>query len=85
MSKNKTVIAIAKFLMFAMAISLVALPAATAQKYDRTKTTHAFVGAVPNPAGVGQEVLLHVGITDDLGVVADGWKGLSVTITRPDG
>jgi hypothetical protein len=74
---------IALFLLFAMAISLVALPNANAQT---TKQTYAFLGVVPNPVGVNQGVIMHVGITDqNVGGVGSGWTGLSVTITRPDG
>jgi outer membrane protein assembly factor BamB len=46
---------------------------------------YAYIGATPNPIGVGQEVLLHVGITHQLGGVQYGWEGLSVTVTKPDG
>ena len=66
-----------------MAISLFALPgdqSATAQT-----TTFAYIGAVPNPVGVGQDVLLHIGITQQLNTADQGWEGLSVTIERPDG
>ena len=49
------------------------------------KMTYAFIGAIPNPAGVHQTVLLHVGVTQELQNVAMGWDGLSVTIHRPDG
>jgi len=49
------------------------------------RKTYAFIGALPNPVGVGQEVLLHIGITQPLSNVRMGWEGLSVTITRPDG
>jgi outer membrane protein assembly factor BamB len=81
MNKNKTSIAITLFLMFAMAISLVAIPTAA----QPTMATHAFIGATPNPIGVGEETLFHVGITQQLTNVAMGWEGLSVTIERPDG
>jgi len=47
--------------------------------------TFAYIGATPNPIGVNQEVLLHVGITHQLGGVQYGWEGLSATITKPDG
>jgi len=47
--------------------------------------TYAFIGALPNPVGVEQEVLLHIGITAQLNAVAQSWEGLSVTIERPDG
>jgi hypothetical protein len=45
----------------------------------------AYINAVPNPVGVGQEVLLHIGITQQLASAEQGWEGLSVTIERPDG
>ena len=75
--------AIAIFLMFAIVVSLVALPTATAQ--ESTWATYAYLGAVPNPVGVGQEVLLHVGITFPLMSAEMGWEDLSVTIEKPDG
>jgi outer membrane protein assembly factor BamB len=65
-----------------MAVSLVALPNATAA--DRWQT-YAFLGATPNPVGVGQEVLLHVGIKHPLALTTEGWTGITVTVTRPDG
>ncbi len=82
MSKNKIATLISLILMIAMAISLVALPNANAQS---TRASYAFIGATPNPVGVGQQTLLHVGITQQLQNVVMGWEGLSVIITRPDG
>src|SRR4030042_6700504 len=82
MTKNKTAIAIALFLMLTMVISLTALPTANAQS---RKKTYAFIGALPNPAGIGQEVLLHVGITDSLALTQLQWTGLTITVTKPDG
>jgi outer membrane protein assembly factor BamB len=81
MSKNETATAITLFLI--MAISLLAIPAAA--NAQSTMATYAFIGAVPNPVGVGQEVLLHVGITRQLSLDGMHWEGLSVTIQRPDG
>jgi len=69
-------------LMLTIAITAVALPVVKGQG---TMKTYAFIGATPNPIGVGQEVLLHVGITLQVGTVSDGWEGLTVTVTRPDG
>ena len=74
--------AVALFLLFAMAISLVALPAVTAQG---TKKTFPLIGATPNPVGVNQETLITIGITDALYSALYHWKDLSITITRPDG
>jgi hypothetical protein len=69
-------------LMFAMAVSMVAIPTVFAQA---SRITYPFIGATPNPVGVGQEVLIHTGITQQLSLVDMGWEGLSVTITKPDG
>jgi hypothetical protein len=80
----KTATLIALFLMLAMAFSFVTLPSADAQTTN-TKKTYPYIGAIPNPVGVGQEALLHVGMTDALGGVQYGWEGLTVTVTRPDG
>jgi len=46
--------------------------------------TYAFIGAVPNPVGVGQEVLLHLGITQQLDLDGMHWEGITVIVTRPD-
>ena len=82
-ARNKTTATtIALLLMLTMAIPFVALPTANAQS---TSKTYAFIGATPNPVGVGQETLLHVGISAQLASVALQWKGLTVTVTRPDG
>ena len=74
-------------LVFAMTLSslLIVLPPIFAQEYDFVKTTFAYIGATPNPVGVGQQVLFHVGITDFLRDVDDGWEGLTVAVTKPDG
>jgi hypothetical protein len=90
-SKTKaTTIAITLFLMFLMGASLVALPVANAQPPPPTpiegkSKAYAFIGATPNPVGVGQETLLHLGITQQKQSTAQKWVGLTVTVTKPDG
>ncbi len=81
-TKITTILAI---LVLTTSALLVALPTATAQDIEYYKTTHCYIGAVPNPVGTGQEVLLHVAIRDFLEEVTHGWEGLTVTVTRPDG
>jgi len=82
-SKSKTTAtAISLFLILAMAISLVALPAMA--QAGTTMKTYAVVDAVPNPVGVGEEVLVKTGVLMPLGSVAYGWKGLTVTVVYPD-
>lgn len=74
-------IAIAFLLISIFATSMVAIPNAGAQG---TYKSYPFLGAVPNPVGVGQEVLLHVGALTALQTAADGWEGLTVVITKPN-
>jgi hypothetical protein len=69
--------------MFAMAFSLFALPA-NAQP-GVTLKTYPFVDAIPNPVGVGEDLLIRFGILQQTPNVAFGYSGLTVTITRPDG
>jgi len=75
---------IALILVLTISATLVALPTATAQEIP-TKTTYAFIGAVPNPVGVTQPVLFHVGITDYFDSAEKGWEGLTVSIIDPEG
>ena len=76
----------ALFLIAAFVLSIFAILPSNAQSSTyRTKKTYAVCGLLPNPIGVGQEVLIWVGITDYVQNPTDGWKGLSVTIQRPDG
>lgn len=79
MSRNKTTTT-TLLLMLTFVISLVALPAATAQT---AKKTYAFIGVAPNPIGVGQQASVHIGIPDALQTATDGWN-LTVTVTKPD-
>ena len=75
-------IAFSAFLILAMAVALFPLNSVAAQT-DRV--THAYIGATPNPVGVGQETLLHIGIMEQLTVTQQGWEGLTVTVKHPDG
>jgi outer membrane protein assembly factor BamB len=73
-------------LLLSLSAMLVALSAANAQETELTKkTTYAFIGAVPNPVGVDQQVILHVGITDYFDSAEKGWEGLTVTVIDPEG
>jgi hypothetical protein len=83
MSKNKTAAAIALFLILTIAVTIVALPTVNAQA--GTQKTYFVFGATPNPVGVNQEIIILVGITQQLYSALYGWNDLSITITRPDG
>ncbi len=84
MTRNKTAIAIAILLTFAMTFSLIALPTVNAQGY-KEKTTYSYVIATPNPVGIGQPAHIICGTTDYLLQYPDGWTGITVTVTKPDG
>ncbi|MEM4244307.1 MAG: hypothetical protein QXP44_05895, partial [Candidatus Bathyarchaeia archaeon] len=79
--KSKTSAA-ALLLLLTMAFACAILPAANAQI---TRKTYAFCGVTPNPVGVGQAVLIHLGISQQTATTYDSWKGLTVTVTKPDG
>ena len=81
MTNSKTAIAIA-ILVFAMAFSLFALP--TNAQTPKLRT-YPFVDAISNPSGVGEEVLIRVGILQQTPNVAYGYTGLTVTVVKPDG
>jgi outer membrane protein assembly factor BamB len=49
------------------------------------RNSFAYIGAVPNPVGVNQQILLHVGITQYLESVFMQWHDITVTVTKPDG
>lgn len=65
--------------------SISALPLLSLVQAADTRVTYAFIGATPNPVGVNQETLLHIGITQQYMSLHDGWKGLTVQVTDPSG
>jgi outer membrane protein assembly factor BamB len=86
--KNRIATAIALILMLTIVVTLVALPNAVAQTATHTKKVYPYCSAIPNPAGVGQTILLHIGITDQVSYELYGglgWQGLTVTVFKPDG
>jgi outer membrane protein assembly factor BamB len=89
LSKNKTGIAIATFLMLTIAVTLVALPAANAHTPPWTISTYAFLSVEPNPVGVGQTA--YIGFWVDkvppTAVFNYGyhWHNMTVTVTKPNG
>ncbi len=81
MTKNKAASAIALLMILAMIVTLV-VPFVNAQPIY---PTYAFLGVTPNPVGVGQTVLLHIGISQQTMGTTQFWYGLTVTVTKPDG
>ena len=79
MNKNG-IISIALLAILVLPISFIEIPDTSAATY----TSYPFIGATPNPVGVGQTVLLHVGMLTPLNNVVDGYLGLKVEIVGPD-
>ena len=84
MTKSKTSAMIASMMVITIALTLFALPTANAQT-GVSKNTFAYVGAMPNPVGVGQQTLITAGITHATAWPQPGWTGVTVTVTKPDG
>jgi len=78
--EKKINIIVAVALIIALTFPLSFLPTNAAS----AKSTAAYIGAMPNPVGVGQTVMLHVGIPDALQTATDGFKGLTVTVVKPN-
>ena len=85
MKRYNLITAIVLILIIAVTLPLNFLPNVNGQATINNKEkTYAFIGANPNPVQVGQRVLLHYGITFQLTTVGNGWKGITITVTKPD-
>ncbi len=76
--KINIIVAVVLIVALAFPLSFLSANAASA------KSTAAYIGAMPNPVGVGQTVMLHVGIPDALQTATDGFKGLTITVVKPN-
>ncbi|HEX9262163.1 MAG TPA: hypothetical protein VF893_06505, partial [Candidatus Bathyarchaeia archaeon] len=89
MIKNKTISAIAMFLILTFAISVVASPAANAHTPKWTIVSYAYITAGPNPVGVSQRTLILMWIDGPMpGATIENdirRVGYTLTITKPDG
>ena len=80
--KNRLITStISVLLILSFAISMIAIPTASAQT---ERVTFPFVDPIPNKAGVGQNVLINFGILNQLNRDGDGWN-VTLVITDPDG
>jgi hypothetical protein len=81
-TSKKSLFLILLLLISTIAASALSISATSAQSQLKT---YAFVGATPNPVGVGQQTVIRLGITDQLAAPKYGWTGLKVAIIKPDG
>jgi hypothetical protein len=66
MQKSKTIITIFLLLTFAASI-IISTPTTQAQPPAPTLKTYPIIDAVPNPVGVGEELLIRTGIIQATG------------------
>ena len=89
MGKNKAATAIAMILILTFAISLIALPSASAHTPPWQIPTFAYLNARPDPVGVGQEVIIVVWLDKmpaGTAILNDiRFHDYKLTITKPDG
>ncbi|MDR2203182.1 MAG: PQQ-binding-like beta-propeller repeat protein [Nitrososphaerota archaeon] len=67
-------------MILSFTVSMFAVPNANAAE----RMTFPFVDALPNPAGIGQAVLINLGLVNQLRDNADGWN-MTLRIFNPDG
>ncbi len=86
---SKAKLAIALLLILTYAISMVALPTASAHTPPLTYPTFAYLAVSPNPVGVGQSIYLIMWVSPNPpaaeGFGGDVWRDFTLTITKPDG
>ena len=87
--RNKMLISLALFLVLTISATLIALPVTYAHDPPWTNPTTAFIAVAPNPIGVGQNLMVAMWLSipppTSIDIGGDRWKGMTVTITKPDG
>ncbi|MCW4002771.1 MAG: PQQ-binding-like beta-propeller repeat protein [Candidatus Bathyarchaeota archaeon] len=81
--KKNAIIATLLIISFAASFVVFFVPVG-AQQQPPTRRSYPIIDAVPNPAGVGEQVLIRTGILMPLGNVTEGWTGVTVTVVKPD-
>ena len=81
MQEPKKLLAICLLLTLATSLFMSLSPV----QAQESMTTYAFIDAIPNPVGVGEEVLLRYGVLQQLGYPQDSWTDIEITIVHPDG
>jgi outer membrane protein assembly factor BamB len=91
MLKNNTKfrIAIAFCLAILVVTSMMLMPNVSSHTPSLQIPTYAFINVSPNPAGIGQKVLINMWINDAPPTAndkyGDRWENFTVAVTKPDG
>ena len=82
--KTKNIIGMLLLIAFVASI-VTTIPIATTNAQEVTSfKNYAVIDAIPNPVGLGEDVLLRTGILRPLGSVLLGWEDVTITVTKPD-
>src|SRR5665648_63994 len=82
--KTKNIIGMLLLIAFVASI-VTTIPIATTNAQEVTSMkNYAVIDAIPNPVGLGEDVLLRTGILRPLGSVLLGWEDVTITVTKPD-
>jgi hypothetical protein len=74
----------ATLIILAFVVSIVPITQVKAQTATPTLKTYPVCDAVPDPVGLGQDVLVKFGILQQAGAVEQGWTGVTVSVVKPD-
>jgi outer membrane protein assembly factor BamB len=87
--KRRILNAITLTLILTFSALMTAAPAAIAHTPPQTYNTYAYIVASANPTGVGETVYIVIWISPNprtsTGLGGDRWRGMTITITEPDG
>ena len=88
-NKNQKTLTIALIFTLSISAAFAIMPSTKARDIQGTIATYAYLQAVPQQVGIGQNVFLVMWVdkppTTAFGPLGDRWVGLTVTITQPDG
>ena len=89
LTKKTMTTLIAAIMILTISVTILALPIASAHDPPQSLKTYAFITATPNPAGVGQQVLIVFWLNwvppTAGGTTGDRWQGLKIDVTKPNG
>lgn len=72
-------------ILIAFLVSMIAAIPMQPSKAQMTMKTYSIVDAIPERIGLGETTLLKTGVTQAVGSAQDGFTGLSLVVTKPDG
>jgi hypothetical protein len=82
--KKTKLSAVTFFLLFAFVASSFVMFIPVEAQTPTSRKSYPLIDAIPNPVGVGEQVLIRTGILMPLGSLEEGWNNVTVTVIKPD-